>query len=218
MNYLELKKRQRLERDSYSDNLGVRVHRALSWLMKAEQCNDVDSQFTFLWIAFNAAYAQEFDQRQCFSERSLYQNFLEKLVSIDTHSKLEHIVWSEFTSTIRSILDNEYIFETFWHVRSREFSENQWKNELLKAKSASKFALSNNDTATVLSIVFSRLYTLRNQIIHGGATYGSSANRQQLQDCTIILSKVVPIIIELMMDGRDEIWGSPVYPFVYPRS
>ncbi|WP_419237576.1 hypothetical protein ACN08P_07730 [Photobacterium leiognathi subsp. mandapamensis] len=53
---------------------------------------------------------------------------------------------------------------------------------------------------------------MRNQIIHGGATYGSSVNRKQLRDCTLLLEQIVPVIIDLMMDGKNEVWGDPVYP------
>ena len=61
--YQVLKQRQRVERDDYPQNLSLRVHRALSWLQKSELCDDDDSKFIFLWIAFNSAYAQEFEQR-----------------------------------------------------------------------------------------------------------------------------------------------------------
>ena len=37
INYQSLKAQQRKERDGYSINLGLRVHRALSWLNRAEQ-------------------------------------------------------------------------------------------------------------------------------------------------------------------------------------
>lgn len=47
----ELKARQRAERDSYPENLSLRLHRALSWLDRAEQDDDPDSRFIFLWIA-----------------------------------------------------------------------------------------------------------------------------------------------------------------------
>ena len=61
--YNELKNRQRAERGNYPQNLSLRIHRALSWLQKSELCDDDDSKFIFLWIAFNSAYAQEFEQR-----------------------------------------------------------------------------------------------------------------------------------------------------------
>ncbi|MEZ8034909.1 hypothetical protein [Vibrio crassostreae] len=67
-----------------------------------------------------------------------------------------------------------------------------------------------------MSVIFSRLYTLRNQLMHGGATYNSSANREQIRDCTALLENVVPTIIEIMMDGADELWGDAVYPLVSP--
>ncbi|EMF8784122.1 hypothetical protein V4T71_002941 [Vibrio vulnificus] len=40
-----------------------------------------------------------------------------------------------------------------------------------------------------------------------GATCNSSANREQIRDCTALLENVVPTIIEIMMDGADELWG-----------
>ena len=65
-----LKQRQRAERDSYHPNLALRVHRALSWLNRAEQADDPDGRFIFLWIVFNAAYATEIGESYRLSERS----------------------------------------------------------------------------------------------------------------------------------------------------
>lgn len=53
-----LKQRHRLVRDEHSTNLTLRIHRALSWLNRAEQSEDMDGKFIFFWLAFNAAYAQ----------------------------------------------------------------------------------------------------------------------------------------------------------------
>lgn len=40
----------------------TRLHRALSWLGRAEQeKDDDDARFLFLWVAFNAAYAGQFN-------------------------------------------------------------------------------------------------------------------------------------------------------------
>jgi hypothetical protein len=78
MDYARLKARHRAEREGYPQNLSLRVHRALSWLDRAERAAhelvephrrpgmprgrrdaDLDAQFIFLWIAFNAAHATE---------------------------------------------------------------------------------------------------------------------------------------------------------------
>ena len=78
IDYNTLKNRQRQERVNYPDNLGLRVHRALSWLNRAEQEADPDSRFIFLWIAFNAAYATDIDHREGLSEQRTFNAFLEK--------------------------------------------------------------------------------------------------------------------------------------------
>jgi hypothetical protein len=212
--FAELKARHRAEREHYATNLSLRVHRALSWMSKAEQCDDDDSRFTFLWIAFNAAYAQEYDQRQPYGERSRYEDFLKKLIELDGEEMLFRIVWDNYAGTIRGILNNEFILQAYWDYHAGRIQEQEWLDAKAKAKSVSNKALGQNNTLLVLAVLFTRLYTLRNQIIHGGATYSSSANRKQLRDCTNILEKIVPVVIELMMNGQGQLWGDPVYPVI----
>lgn len=209
-----LKQRHRAERDQYPSALSIRVHRALSWLNKAEQCRDDDSAFLFLWIAFNSAYAQDFEQKSSFGERGLFQEFLSKLVELDNQQQLSAIVWEQYSGPIRCILDNEFILQAYWDYQAGRIDQESWKQARSKAKVAANQALSQNDTASVLSIVFARLYTLRNQMIHGGATFGSSANRQQLRDCTSLLQHLVPTLITIMMNSKQAMWGDPVYPLV----
>lgn len=214
MNFIELKDKQRKNRDAFSDNLGLRVHRALSWLNKSEQCEeDKDSQFIFLWIAFNAAYAQDVDiLRQ--TEAKAFSAFITKLVELDENNELHSLVWSEFSSSIRVLLDNEYIFQPFWDFQNGKLTEEEWKEKFNKAKSAASFALANTSTDQLISIVLYRLYTLRNQLMHGGATWQGSANREQIRDAVSILSKLVPIIINIMMDNSDQLWGDANYPVI----
>ena len=75
-------------------------------------------------------------------------------------------------------------------------------------------ALAQRDTADVLAVLFNRIYTLRNQIMHGGATWDSSINRPQLHDCGKLLGKLVPLIIHLMLENLDALWGDAFYPVV----
>lgn len=58
----QLKQRHRAEREQYHPNLSLRVHRALSWLQRSEMQDELDGQFIFLWIAFNAAYATDIEE------------------------------------------------------------------------------------------------------------------------------------------------------------
>ena len=66
----------------------------------------------------------------------------------------------------------------------------------------------------VLTLVFDRLYVLRNQLVHGGSTWNSIVNRDQVRDGAAILSFLVPVFADVMMDNPDEEWGRPFYPVV----
>jgi len=215
LTHKSLKARQRAERDNHHINLGLRVHRALSWLDRAEQCtDDDDGKFIFLWISFNAAYANEFDNDNKYFEKEIFKNFLKRLCDFDKNDKLYELVWKEFTQSIRVLLDNEYVFQPFWDYQNKKISEDSWKKKFDQAKVRANKSLSKKNTTEVLAIIFSRLYTLRNQMIHGGATWNSQTNRDQLRDSVNILGKLVPIIIEIMLDNADTLWGEPCYPVV----
>ena len=66
----------------------------------------------------------------------------------------------------------------------------------------------------MLGIVLGRIYTLRNQIVHGGATWGSSLNREQMRDCLRFMERLVPLVIDVLMDAPDEPWGPVAFPVV----
>ena len=217
MDYERLKARQRAERRTHHPNLALRVHRALSWLGRAEQFAiqvDPDAQFVFLWIAFNAAYATEIDERYRLSEQQTFRAFLDKLASLDAERRLEALVWNEFPGSIRLLLDNPYVFQEFWSFHNGVIPEDQWKHSFAAAKRAAKAALGNRDTVSVLSIVLSRIYTLRNQLMHGGATWNSAVNREQIRDCNQLMARLVPAVIEIMLDHPEAPWGDACYPVV----
>lgn len=214
MRYQVLKQRHRAERDRQHPNLRVRVHRALSWLQRAEQAEDDDGRFIFLWIAFNAAYATEIDERQRLSEQETFKAFLEKLCALDAAKRIDALVWQVFSGGIRVLLDNPYVFQSFWDHQSGKIDEAEWKRRFASGKKAAQLALASGNTPALLGVLFNRLYTLRNQLMHGGATWNGAVNRQQLRDCVTLLGQLVPLVIDLMMDSPDTLWGDPCYPVV----
>ena len=95
--------------------------------------------------------------------------------------------------------------------------------------------VSREDTICLLDVLFGRLYVLRNQIMHGSATSHTwtdpkrpepreratstedgSLNRKQVEDGIRILDFLVPLFLDIMMDGpeldRREHWGKLPYP------
>lgn len=214
MNFEQLKKRHREIRDHSPANLRLRVHRALSWLQRAEMAEDEDGRFIFLWIAFNAAYATEIDEHRRLSEQETFKSFLEKLCELDEHRQIEQLVWQEFSGSIRILLDTPVVLQSFWDFHSGKISETQWKERLAQGKRMASQALASGNTPQLLGVVFNRLYTLRNQLMHGGATWNGSVNRKQLKDCANLLGKLTPVIIALMMAHPQTLWGDACYPVV----
>jgi len=214
LNHAVLKQRHRLVRDQHPASLTLRIHRALSWLQRAEQADDVDGRFIFLWIAFNAAYAQELDSQDRASDRATFTAFLQKLCDLDNAKRIDELIWKEFSGSIRTLLDNPYVFHQFWEFQRGHMDDQQWKQRFAAARKAAEVALASANTPALLAVVFDRLYTLRNQLFHGGATWAGKVNREQLRDCTRLLSKLVPLIIEVMMDNPHALWGDAVYPVV----
>lgn len=206
-----LKQRHRLVRDGHPTSLTLRIHRALSWLHRAEQSEDMDGKFIFLWIAFNAAYAQELDDSDRTSDKVTFTAFLQKLCDLDTSKYIDDLIWKEFSGSIRMLLDNPYVFHLFWEFQRGRISKEEWKDRFASAKKSAQSALVSGNTPALLSVMFNRLYTLRNQLIHGGATWDGKVNRDQLRDCTRLLGKLVPVIIALMMDNPNALWGDAVY-------
>jgi hypothetical protein len=214
LDYATLKTRQRAERDSWPTNLGLRVHRALSWLQRAELCDDEDGRFVFLWIAFNAAYANDIVDRERDPEQKVFSRFLHKLEDLDSGDVLYELIWQEFPNSVRVLLKNKYVYQPFWDYHNGMAGSDDWEAKFDRANTAANKALAAHQTTTVLAIILSRMYTLRNQLVHGGATWNSSVNRDQLRDCCAFIGKLVPFVITLMMDHPDTLWGDACYPVV----
>ena len=214
INHDTLKSRHRTLRDSYPPELNLRVHRALSWLKRAELAEDDDGRFIFLWIAFNAAYAADIDERCGLSEQATFMSFLERLCALDTGKQIDNLVWQEFSGGIRVLLDTPFVFQSFWDFHAGKLDETEWEARFAKGKKIAQQALAGGRTPVLLGVVFNRLYTLRNQLIHGGATWNGKVNRKQLHDCAQLLGKLVPVIIGLMLDHPEVDWWPPCYPVV----
>jgi hypothetical protein len=214
--YESLKQRHREVRDDYPSDLNLRIHRALSWFQRAAMAEDMDGRFIFLWIAFNAAYATEIEEGCRLSEQATFRAFLEKLCALDEARQIDALVWNEFSGCIRVLLDTPYVFQSFWDWQSGKIAREEWEERLERGKRRAHHALGSGNTALLLGEVFNRLYTMRNQLVHGGATWNSSVNRRQMRDCTNLLGKLVPILIHIMLENPETVWGTACYPVVQP--
>lgn len=190
----------------------LRMHRALSWLGRAETLADEDEDLAFisLWIAFNAAYAQE---KPGYAEKEVFREFFQLVSRLDTEKTIYKLIWNEFSGPIRSLLDNRYVFQPFWEAHNSGKPDG-WQQDFEQARKKAHRALAAQDTDEVLWVLFQRLYTLRNQLVHGGATWNSSVNRAQVRSGRLLLSRLLPAMLEVMMKHPAEFAAAPFYPVV----
>ncbi|QJD18124.1 hypothetical protein HGN31_01520 [Paracoccus sanguinis] len=194
--------------------MGLRVHRAISWIGRAEACEgDDDARFIFLWIAFNAAYADERAfQSVPQGERAAFLGYFDRLTALDSDRRIYKAVWQRFSGPVRLLLENRYVFHPFWQHHNGIDGFADWEERFKASAKSFAQAFQSGDTARVLSFVFDRLYVLRNQLVHGGATWNSSINRAQVRDGAAILTFLLPIFADLMMENPNDDWGRPFYP------
>ena len=201
------------------------MRRAYTWLERSERKGTEDiERFVFLWIAFNAAYGDESGLREFVegwepqkTESHRFRTFLENIVKQDEAGVLERIVWDEFPGPIRVLLSNQYVYRPFWLAVWGSNRGGDWRRRFEGSKRDALNALSHRNASAVLAIVFDRLYTLRNQIFHGGTTHPNGFGRDQIRDGSRIMASLVPAILDIMrqeIDGNpdSELWGRVAFP------
>ena len=197
------------------DSLNLRLSRALSWLKRAEQeykVEDFDAAFIFYWIAFNAIYGQsETSSEQ--KEWEMWTDYLGKIVVFgDSENVIDNTLWRVLRAKIERILENRYVYWRYWKHRHNPGGDLGWELDFENKLQLAKQAINERRTEDVLPELFDRLYTLRNQLLHGGAKWESSVNRAQVDTGARIMSALVPHFIDLMIEHPDAGWGAPRYP------
>ena len=95
--YASLKKQHRELRQGFEEAFSIRMHRALSWLDRAEkESEDPDAGFIFYWVSFNANYSMEQDDARDLSEVERFKNYFELIVRCDAQKQIYNLVWQNF--------------------------------------------------------------------------------------------------------------------------
>ncbi len=201
------------ERLTTNQPFAVRVHRALSWLERAGEPKDLESRFIFAWIAFNALYGQSREglptarSQPNFGggDRDEYISFLNKLAQLDGPRLLAAAM--PIQAFLRELVGCKYLYFSYWRNMP------DWSESLARDVSGFGKALQSRNVGRIYSLAFDRLYVMRLQLLHGGATFGSRVNRKTLQLCEVILRQLMRAILETMVDhGLDVDWGDFSYP------
>lgn len=202
--------------DFCEESFRIRIHRALSWLKKAKELpeDDIDLKFISLWISFNCAYGKEISSEGYSGEKTGFRDFLTVISQLDESKSLDQILWDRFSQSIKALLENRYTFQPYWNFYNGDNRAADWELTFASYNQKAFKSLMAQNTVMVLNIVFDRLYTIRNQLFHGGATCNSSANRLQLHDGCAILNDLMPAVLTIMLNHHDRDWGRAYYPYV----
>ena len=217
----------------------VRIRRAISWLRRAEKENkDEDARVIFLWISFNALYGVKSGDM----EQTKYKNFLKEIIEVDTLKKIQGAI-RRCQGECLKLVENRYIDETYWknvkqYIQNpigQEKPEDEWDSKEEKGEygsiskieyqSLDKFLKSGkcNEKSLPANLIkiFDRLYVLRNQVVHGSATWSEYVNRDQIEDGAKVLEVLIPVFIKLILSNTEsgqggklgpKNWGDIYYP------
>ncbi|WP_293730079.1 HEPN domain-containing protein [uncultured Actinobacillus sp.] len=198
----------------FNDNFRLKIYRAISWLTQANRLDDLDHKFITLWISFNAAYAKDLQITRT-GDKSTFLQFLKKICSNDNENLFHELIWEKHSQNIIDLLENKFTFQPFWDYHNAMITKEEWLTEFTKEQNRVIKAITSKRTISILIAIFTHLYTIRNQVLHGGSTFNSGVNRKQIKDGCDLLSNFIPPILEIMMKNHNELdWGRPFYPYI----
>ena len=174
-------------------------------------------RFIALWVAFNAAYAGgvgggQLLGRSALTERSSLQGFLDKICRLDEDGCLKRLLLQLASGPVRHFLDNEYLFLPYWDYIHGKVEAQEWQQRFAQEKKCLHEAVLKQDSAAALGFVFEHLYMLRNQLLHGGATWGGAMNREQLRLANSLLLSVLSAMLSIMLQQPAQFVAPPFYP------
>lgn len=192
----------------------IRFHRACSWLDAAMQLNpdqDTDQIMILQWTAFNALYGVWNPERnEAFPDRQSWKDFVARIIRLDTAGTLAAIL-DRNRLRILTILANDYLDRIYWNHVDPSDPQPAAPRPSMNRRALPWFL--EQRWTSIADAVLDRIYLLRCQLIHGAATYGSSLNRDPLQESNALLQELLPGFLQVWVNhGAREDWGLLCYP------
>ena len=211
----------------------LRFERALSWLKRSERereskSQDRDVQFILLWVALDSLFGRERDII------SPLRSHIPARVAALMKEDRAGIIWEGFylrNAALFRILQNRYIFNPFWKAIAESGVHSQESTELRVTPENAGHSIADTEfleenrrvfdllaregaygRRVVARIIFKRLGTLRNQLMHGSSAHKEDINRSQVEDGYRLLSALVPRILHVMMESPNARRDVIAYP------
>ncbi len=201
--------------DSLSEAVQIRLRRSESWLRKSRSARnldsdkppDLDAQFVFLWIAFNALYGQrryEVDGKEIVD----FTRFLERVETLSRGAVATALRQPDVEKHVEHLLQSPFLNIDCW----REWDRAGIRDRQQRVQTARHTYDKEHPTVPV----FQQLYTLRNQMLHGAATDGGRRNRESLKNAIPVLEISVRTLIGLVKEHHAQLPALEALP--YPPS
>lgn len=170
------------------------------WLNEASSGGvEPTSKFLYYWIAFDSLMDDCISLEKkaaCF--RTRLRGFLRYVTNIDSESHLEASLWKSYSNTIRILLDSRYTFKPYWDYQNGKISKENWVLALNRNNRIALKALEHRDIATLIFVIFERIYTLRNQLLHSAFCPNDACIYNDMRGATLIMSELIPVFLELL--------------------
>ncbi len=203
----DFQQRLRDQRDLFNQEHSTRLHRAISWWRAAnEQGDSADLQFITAWISLSCCCLTSDDGDDDFLP------LMETLVQLDEQQQIYHLLWHTYSGPVKALIKNPFVYRPFWQAQRGQLAD--WRGSFERSSVEALNCLSRRKVPELLAITLDRLSVLRNQVMGGGATYGSSVNRDQVVTGAELLMSLLPVIFDLMLSHPEQEWGALAYPVI----
>ena len=140
-------------------------------------------------------------------------------------NRIRSILQERLDDRVRTLLGNPFVFCPFWRWIWDDKGDSKgvgWTADFRQKNAEAWRNWDRGDVHGFLTEVLERLYTLRNQVFHGGFTYRGGKGREQIRDGAEIMAALVKATLNIMKadikgDPDSEAWQDIGYPTVSVR-
>lgn len=131
------------------------------------------------------------------------RTFVEELLRYG-RDQVYDALWVRFAGPVRVLLSDEYLFQPHVDELPGTPTVTDWMSDLSRRNDEllNRALPYKGRTLSTLDGVFDRLYCLPNQLVHGGAKWGSTRNREPVRTGRTTVAFLVPVFLEIMLTAR----------------
>lgn len=222
--------KDRTANEQTHEGIRIRLHRCLSWMDAAERIEagshalpapddpraptrDVaDATLVTRWVAFNSLYGR-WDPERCETVRdgTAWREFTKRLIDLDrAHGEPVGELLRANRGLLERLVEDEFLRRHFWTSSDGVPTP---RGPSRRDRDGLRERLRDGRTTAALDLTIDRVYFLRCQLVHGGASFGSRHNRTAVGYANRFMCLFLPTAAQLIIEhGWDGDWDEICYP------